>query len=165
MARRIKKFDSEDNLHQQVADYLRLQYPLIMFRTDFAAGIKMTQGQAMKHKRLQSGRAWPDLFIAAPAFKDDRTDFYGLFIELKKPDTKLKRDKDAAKILKGETKLRVKGDWFDQHIEEQADVISHLRANGYYATFAVGFDEARKVIDTYLDGYKVADELNNEEVF
>lgn len=165
MARRIKKFDSEENLHQQIADYLRIQYPLIMFRTDFAAGIKMTQGQAVKHKRLQSGRAWPDLFIAAPMFKDKVTDFYGLFIELKKDGTKLTRDKDATKILKGETKLRVKGDWWDQHIEEQAEVLTYLKMNGYCATFAIGFEAAKEVIDKYLANYKVALAPEDEEVF
>lgn len=29
--RRIKKFDSEENLQVMVADYLRLQYPNVLF--------------------------------------------------------------------------------------------------------------------------------------
>lgn len=163
MARRIKKFNSEENLHQQVVDYIKLQYPDIMFRTDFAAGIKMTQGQAVKHKRLQSGRAWPDLFIAAPMYKDKAVDFYGLFIELKKDGTKLKRTKDAAKPLKGENFTRKAGDWFDKHIEEQANTLQMLGMNGYCVSFAIGFDDAKGLIDKYLAGYKVANEFHVNE--
>lgn len=174
MARRIKKFNSEENLHQQVVDYLQLQYPGIMFRTDFAAGIKMTPGQAVKHAKLQSGRAWPDLFIAAPMYKDEVADFYGLFIELKKEGTKLVREKDAKQVLKGDHgEIRKKGDWWDRHIEEQAEVIQYLKLNGYCATFAVGFEAAKEVIDKYLDGYRMQlehvreqmEKANNEEVF
>lgn len=161
---RIKKFNSEENLHQQVVDYLLRQYPGIMFRTDFAAGIKMTPGQAVKHSKLQSGRAWPDLFVAAPMYKDQVADFYGLFIELKKDGTKLVRDKDATKILKGEHELRRKGDWFNQHIEEQAEVLEYLKLNGYCATFAIGFDEAKTVIDKYLDGYRLQLEHVREQM-
>lgn len=148
--RRVKKFNSEDNLHSQVAEYIRRQYPNVLFRTDFAAGIKMTQGMANKHKSLQACRAWPDLFIAAPMYRDNKQDFYGLFIELKKDGTKLKREVDAKKILKGETELRVAGDWWDQHIEEQAAVLQMLGMNGYCVTFAIGFEDTKKVIDRYL---------------
>ena len=153
MTRRIKKFNSEENLHSQVTEYIRRQYPGILFRTDFAAGIKMTPGQAMKHAALQAGPGYPDLFIAAPMYQDQLVDFYGLFIELKKDGT-LIRERDAKKILKGETKLRCKGDWWDRHIEEQAEVIQYLKLNGYCATFAVGFDATKEVIDKYLEGYR-----------
>lgn len=163
--RRVKKYNSEENLHKQITEYLKLQYPGIMFRTDFAAGIKMTPGQAVKHASLQSGRAWPDLFIAAPMYKDKLVDFYGLFIELKKEGTKLVREKKATKILKGDKRIRKAGDWWNRHIEEQAEVIQYLKLNGYCATFAIGFDAAKKVIDTYLENYKLAldEQIKNQE--
>lgn len=156
MARRIKKYISEENIHQQVANYLRMQYPGILFRTDFAAGLKMTMGQAVKHKTLQAGRAWPDLFIAAPMYRNQKQDFYGLFIELKKDGTKLKRDKDAKKPLKGENFIRQAGDWFNQHIEEQAAVLQLLGMQGYCVSFAIGFDDAKGLIDKYLAGHPTA---------
>jgi hypothetical protein len=56
--------------------------------------------------------------------------YFGLYIEIKKDGTKLKRDKDAKKILKGDTKIRKKGDWFDKHIEEQAEILEKLRERG-----------------------------------
>ncbi len=56
---------TESDLQSQVADYLRLQYPDVMFHSDFGSGIKLTPGQAAKQKRQNGGRrAWPDMFIA-----------------------------------------------------------------------------------------------------
>lgn len=164
------KAASEASIHSQVAQYIKMQYPGVIFRTDFAAGIKMTMGQAMKHKGLQSGRAYPDLFIAKQkkgehplqekigmakfvifdSTDDKYKDFAGLYLELKKSDVQLKRTKDCKKILKGESKLRKAGDWWDEHIEEQAEVLEQLRKEGYYAGFAVGFNYAKAVIDWYL---------------
>lgn len=77
---------------------------------------------------------------------------FGLFLELKKEGTKIIRDKDAKKILKGDYKLRKKGDWWDLHTEEQAKVLEGLRQRGYRAEFAVGLEEAKKLIDEYLGG-------------
>jgi len=69
---------SEGIIHRQVVDYLKYNYPYVLFRSDYAAGMKMTIGQAIQHKRLQSCRAWPDLFLAHPSGGS-----HGLFIELK----------------------------------------------------------------------------------
>jgi hypothetical protein len=59
----------------------------------------------------------------------------GLFIELKREGTKLKK-KD--------------GTWLTSHLAEQAEMLEKLRSEGYEATFAVGFDEAKEIIDNYL---------------
>jgi len=55
---------AESILHEHVCDYLRLQYPDVLFRTDFAAGEKLSMSQAIRNKRLQACKAWPDLFVA-----------------------------------------------------------------------------------------------------
>ena len=53
---------TELELQAQVADYIRLQYPTVIFHSDFGSGIKLTMGQAIKQKRLNGGRrAWPDM--------------------------------------------------------------------------------------------------------
>jgi hypothetical protein len=149
----------ESILHQQVADYLRLQYPDVLFHSDFGSGVKLTINQAIRQKRLNGGRrAWPDLFIAESKKKDvvtevfedgikvttlDRVrEFAGLMIELKKEGTRLKKKN---------------GDWATPHIAEQAAVLEELRKRGYKAEFAVGFDGdkgAKKIIDNYLKGEK-----------
>ena len=60
---------TEAQLQEQVADYLRLQYPDVLFHSDFGSGIKLTPGQAARQKRQNGGRrAWPDMFIAETRF-------------------------------------------------------------------------------------------------
>lgn len=148
---------TELELQAQVADYLRLQYPHVLFHSDFGSGIKLTPGQAMRQKRLQGGRrAWPDMFIAEPKVRhttdgewgiklgwaqlDDGTDYYammfaGLMIELKREGTRL---------------TKKNGEWANEHIREQFDMLEQLRQRGYMAEFACGFDEAKEIIDEYL---------------
>lgn len=131
---------SEAELHEMVCDYLRVRYPRALFRTDFASGLRMTMGQAIKHKRLQSGRAWPDLFIAEPGLyystEGSVETYYGLFLELKK---------DGSRVYLKDGSLSI-----DPHIQEQAAVLKRLRQRGYRAEFVVGFKDARALIDEYL---------------
>lgn len=122
---------SEAGIHQTIAHYLKLQYPGVIFRSDFAAGIKMTMGQAIKHKSLQHGKSYPDLFIAAPRGK-----YHGAFLELKRADVAVYlRDGSLSK---------------NAHIQEQATMLDELRRLGYYADFAIGFDDAKAKLDIYL---------------
>ena len=133
---------SEADLQVQVADYLRLQYPDVMFHSDYGSGIKLTMGQAIKQKRQNGGRrAWPDMALAEPRGK-----YHGAYIELKRPGTRIFK-KDGTQVA-------------DEHIREQFDVIEQLRKRGYIAEFACGFDEAKEIIDNYL-GRPYA----NEEIY
>ena len=133
---------SEADLQVQVADYLRLQYPSVMFHSDYGSGIKLTMGQAIKQKRQNGGRrAWPDMFIAEPReIADPHADLlrpkHGLFIELKKAGTKIFTKKGTLVS--------------NEHIREQFDMLEQLRRKGYVAKFACGFDEAKRIIDEYL---------------
>lgn len=136
---------TELELQAQVADYLRLQYPNVIFHSDFGSGIKLTMGQAIKQKRLNGGRrSWPDMFIAETVISKIRHDdgsynaYSGLFVELKR---------EGARIVKKDGKLVA-----DEHIREQFDMLHDLRARGYAAEFACGFDEAKKLIDDYMKG-------------
>ncbi len=126
---------SEALVHRQVTQYLKLQYPKVLFRTDFAAGSKMTIGQAVRHRELQAGRAWPDLFIAEPVGQ-----FHGLFLELKREGVSLPK---AGHIYRSKSMI---------HMQEQQSIIDFLQSRGYVASFAIGFNEAKKIIDQYLKG-------------
>lgn len=65
--------------------------------------------------------------------------FYpGLFIELKKDGTRIYK-KDGTLVA-------------DQHIREQHTLLVELERRGYMARFAVGFDQAKQIIDEYLGG-------------
>ena len=136
----------EHDIYKMIADYLRYQYPTVIYRFDLAADLKLTMGQASKHKRLQRYRGYPDLFIAEPKkvviSKGEHTrlvaGYHGLFIELKREGTRIFK-KDGALVA-------------DEHIREQFDMLHDLRAKGYAAEFAIGFDEAKKLIDDYMKG-------------
>lgn len=121
----------EHDLYAMLADYLRYNYKNIIWRFDLAADLKLTIGQASKHKRLQQHRGYPDLFIAEPRGK-----YHGAYIELKRPGTRIFK-KDGTLVA-------------DEHIREQFDVLEQLRKRGYMAEFACGFDEAKEIIDNYL---------------
>ena len=160
----------ESELQIMVADYLRTRYPKVLFHSDFGSGIKMPKGQAIKQKRQNGGRrGWPDMFIAEPrtdvgkevngkyeltrshfgtkdnpieVFNQPDNELYhiynGLYLELKaEGNSPFKKDGTLKK---------------DQHLEEQNEVLNHLREKGYAAYFAVGFEEAQKLIDDYLGG-------------
>lgn len=122
---------NEAALHQNICDYLHLQHRGVLFRTDFAAGIKMTIGQAARHKRLQQSRAYPDLTIIKAC-----RGYHGCFIELKR--------EGAGTFLKDGSLSKT------AHVQEQAQMLVALTKEGYYAVFAEGFDQAKAVIDWYL---------------
>ena len=129
----------EHDIYVLIADYLRYQYPEVIYRFDLAADLKLSIGQARKHKRLQKYRGYPDLFIAeVKAVDDARKVCFGLFIELKKEGTRIFK-KDGTLVS-------------DTHIREQFDMLHDLRSRGYAAEFACGFDEAKKLIDDYMKG-------------
>ena len=133
---------TEAQLQTMVADYLKLQYPDVLFHSDFGSGIKMTKGQAIKQKRQNGGRrGWPDMFIAEPVEIDKGEiswrNRHGMFLELKKEGTRIyKKDGSPA----------------TEHIGEQLKVLEALGKKGYACYMVCGFDEAKDVIDEYLKG-------------
>lgn len=108
-----------------------MQYPNIIFLSDMS-GLKTSIGTAVQMKSLRSGRAIPDLIILQP-----NNLFNGLLIEIKVnvSDVYLK---DLKTIKKNE------------HIKEQKNMLKRLSDLGYYATFGIGFDNCKKIIDDYL---------------
>lgn len=122
---------TEDQLCQQLANYLKVRWPGVLYHFDFGSGTKLSMTQAVRQKRLND-RAWPDLFVAAY----HGMKFKGLFLELKREGTRIfKRD----------------GKWANDHIMEQHVVLKRLQQQGYVADFAVGFDRAVELIDAFLE--------------
>lgn len=122
---------TEENLHLKICDYLRKNYPDVLFRTDFSSGMKMSPGQAAKHKKFQKGRAWPDLFIA-----ESNNFASGLFLEIK-----------AENVIVFNTNGKVRK---NKHLIEQDKMLKELRKKGYRARFAIGYDQAIFEIQEYL---------------
>ena len=129
----------EKMLYELLAKYLQTCYPDVIYRFDLAADMKLTRGQAARHKRLHPHRGYPDLFIAEPRTIEINGDKYhmaGLFLELKK---------DGVRIFKKDGKLVS-----NAHIREQFDMLEELRVRGYMAEFACGLAEATRIINLYL---------------
>lgn len=122
------KANSEEVVQLHVSSYISMKYPNILFNCDLS-GIKLTIGQAKKVKKLRSSRAWPDMF-----FPENKHNYNGLFIELKTKEQRLQNGKVAT----------------SKHVREQTKMLSELTEKGYYAVFACGFDEAKKIIDWYF---------------
>jgi hypothetical protein len=120
----------EENLHLAVCRYLKMQYPEVIFLTELG-GIKLPPGLAKKASQMRSCRGLPDLLVLEP-----RLGYYGMFLELKK---------EGSSPYKKDGTLKS-----DEHLWEQEKVLQSLCDKGYYAIFAVGFDEAKQIIDTYL---------------
>ncbi|MEE0887909.1 MAG: hypothetical protein U0L97_01695 [Candidatus Saccharimonadaceae bacterium] len=124
---------SEAELQKQVAIYIRMQYPNVIFHSDFGSGAKLSPWQARMQKIQNGGRrAWPDMMIAEPIGK-----YHGLFIELKREGARLKKQN---------------GEWASSHIAEQNIMLNELSNKGYKAEFAIGFEQALDLIDDYLGG-------------
>ena len=121
---------TEKILHKTVCDYLRLQYNDVLFNSDLSDATKLTMGQAAQMKNLRSNRGFPDIVIYKP-----NNGYHGLFLELKVAGTRL---------------YKKNGDPATPHIEEQLYCLLKLKTLGYENAFAVGFDQAKLIIDTYL---------------
>lgn len=133
-----KRTKQEENLQLAVCKYIKTKYPDVIFTCDLASGMKLPIWLAARNKKMRSSRGLPDLFIAKPMYKslDGRltTLHYGLFIELKREDVRLK----SGSMPKSE------------HIDEQAKILSRLKKLMYRAEFACGYTEAINIIDDYL---------------
>jgi hypothetical protein len=123
----------EYNTCKAIATYMRLQYPNVIFHFDLA-GLNLSRAQAGMMKAIQGGKGWPDLFIAEPG---QRFKYHGLFLEIKPEGTRLLNKTNSA--------------YATEHLFDQAMFIDRLQKKGYKAEFACGFDEAKKVIDYYLN--------------
>ena len=120
----------EDKIVIQISQYLNYQYPQIIYHFDVGSGGVKSIGMAMRDKRINTWRGYPDLFLPEP-----RGCYHGLFAEIKK---------DGTKIING------KGNFTTPHIEEQNKFLESLRIKGYWARFSIGFEETKKMIDEYL---------------
>lgn len=135
-----KRINHEESIQKQVCHYLKLQYPSVIFRSDTASG-RWEYSRHDLHKKvaMHSSKSFPDLFIYEPR-KVNGKHYCGLALELKKDGTSV-----IMKVGPRKGKLST-----DKHIQEQAVMLKSLIHKGYYANFAVGFDEARKIIDWYM---------------
>jgi len=123
---------AEAGLSEKTAEYLRKQYPEILFNMDVLAGINLSLPQGVKAKKQGKTKSWPDVFIATA-----RHGYHGLFIEQKRHGERIYQVNQPDKYA-------------SEHVEAQALMLERLQDEGYYAAFAVGFSETKALIDWYL---------------
>lgn len=154
---RKPKENHELRLQLQMCDWLRDVLPSgIHFTCDTASGAFNSKFEKTLHNRQQSSIHQPDMKIFA-----SRRGYHGLMIELKRDGTKLRRTKDGTKIavrrngngkiIERDYKIRKTGDWFNLHIENQANVMGQYVRQGYCAKFAVGETAFKKIVCWYFD--------------
>lgn len=126
------KQQPEYQLQVAICNYLKHQYPKVLFLSDTIASVKLNERQAARNKAIQKHNfKTPDLIILSP-----NSQYAGLFLELK-VNSPYKKD---GKTLKS-----------DKHLEGQLESIKRLRELGYAADFAVGFEQTKQKIDNYLN--------------
>ena len=124
----------EDDLHIGICTYLKLQYPEIVFTSE-------SSGQYLGNSKIHKFRAWimsqkrshgklADLWIMEP-----NRFCHGLFLEIKTKSPYLKNG-EYSQI---------------EHIQKQLQILKKLQSKGYFACFVWSFDEAKTVIDTYMN--------------
>lgn len=130
---------TEKQLHEAVADYIRMQYPKTKYKTDLS-GIYLGGKWSLMNfvKRTTSSPGFPDLVIYEVKRFDPlpAIQYHGLAIELKaEGNSPFKKD--------GTLKS-------DPHLKEQQEWLDHFTSIGFKSTFAIGFDEAKRIVDEYL---------------
>jgi hypothetical protein len=129
-ARKLLK-GREENLQLDVSRYIQTVYPNVIFTSE-SSGVRLNMGQAKKLKAMRSENCkLPDLIILEP-----RGQYHGLLLELKR---------DGEKIFTADGKP------YAGHIYEQWKTLNRLTEKQFFATFVVGFDQAKQIIDNYMN--------------
>lgn len=127
----MAKKQVEYALQKQVCQYLRFQYPNVLFMSDTIASVSLTMPQAVRNKAIQKeGFKCPDLIVFEPKGGNS-----GLFIELK-AESPYKKDGTI---------------YSDEHLKGQQETINKLINKGYVAVFAWTFEMAKNTIDNYMN--------------
>ena len=123
---------TEKKVHQQVCDYLKMQYPNVIFTSD-ASGMRVSMGLRMELKRKRCNRfVIPDLIILHP-----NKSWHGLIIEIKNKASEWYNKDGVIKIN-------------NEHIYKQWQSLYQLSKLNYCAEVGVGFDGCRRIIDNYF---------------
>lgn len=122
----------EKFIHSMICNHISKYWPEVVFLTDHS-GIRLTKNQAIKIKKLKSGRGIPDLLVLHPS-----GGFHGLVMEIKT---------DTAPIYRKDGTIRA-----GQHLFEQLETLTKLRRLGYAAYFVRGVGGGVTLFEKYIRG-------------
>ena len=124
---------TEKQLHAAVCRYIAVQYPRAAFHTDMSGVYLSGKWSLMRElKNNNSAAGFPDLTVWHRSGQHN-----GLAIELKAEG---KRPYKRNGELRDDSHLRAQKEWLDL-----------LTSLGWKAVFATGFDEAKIIIDLYMN--------------
>ena len=132
---------SEEQLHKHICEYIKMQYPRVIFNTDMS-GISLTMGQAMKVPKLRSSNGFPDIVIY-----EQNKEFNALFLEIK-AKSPYQQNGEFYSMKRYEVVNGIKVSY--DHLQQQNNMHIELRKRGYKAEFVWTFEQAKDMIDTYL---------------
>lgn len=141
-----KKAKKEEKIQLAFCDFVKKDYPDVIFSCDLASGLHLPIHIGALHKRMRSSRAQCDFFAAEPMME---INFCGFFLELK-------RDRDEVftkdgRFKKKKSKELVGGVWMEyDHVQEQVEMIRKLRRRGYYADFGLGLEDCIFKFQAYM---------------
>ena len=130
---------TEQQEQAALCKWLKGKYPNVLYTVDLG-GIPLTKTQRAIHQ-TRAKRGHPDLLFQQ--WYGDR--FCGLAIEFKRTGVKV---------------LNLKNQPKNEHIIEQLAYLISLQERCYFAVFVSGLENAKKVIDCYLEGRNL-EMLNN----
>ena len=126
----MKRQNKEENLQIAVSTYLKTQYPNVVFTSE-SSGLRLPMGLAVKAKKQRSKHKLPDMIILK-----SNSIYNGLILELKKGYSEIHKKDGSYRQT--------------EHVQEQLKTLNLLTKQKYYALFACGFDECKKIIDSYV---------------
>ena len=129
------KKDKSEITHQlKICKWIKEKYPKIIFRSDMQAGRKKSRNQINMTNILDPFSGWPDIAVYHRS-----GNYCGLQIELKRLD--------SGTFLKDGSLSSGK------HVQEQNEMHIFLRSLGYKVEFAEGFDEAKRIFESYINNH------------
>lgn len=132
----------ESDLQTKICKWLKKTYPGMLFFSDFAAGLYLSEF----YSRLRSLQSCDDKYLDLTIMMPNDT-YHALIIEIKCTDTDL--------FLKDGKTLK------SEHVQLQYNSILKLRATGYFADFGVGEDNIKQMIIGYINNYLIPKEIYN----
>lgn len=130
--------EKESDLQKEVLFYFkkmyREQYPNCQIVVNPFSSFKMQPFQMVKAKEQGFKASQPDILFLQP-----NKDYIGLAIELKTLKANPYYKNNHTKLKK------------NKHVAAQKKYLDCLANNGYFATFGIGLEHCKKIIDNYFE--------------
>lgn len=139
----------EEELQIKMCNWIRREFPHVVFVSDFAAGLNLTDTQRQKMYAMRSDDGQPDISIDYPS-----RGYHGLRLELKKEGTVIYNQDGTLRKAPYTRKYKKSGRLFikrGDHLAEQAALLQKYNDNGYFARFAIGETHFKKLVRWYLE--------------